>query len=319
MRAQLSFPLVTVMCGLLGACAGDDASAVGGVEFVTPVTAVADALVTREDVAHGPDGHPPSHDAPPIPDHVMGADAPKPPDHGPSTDHVSPHDSPHGTDAHPPPDDGPCIPACDGKECGPNGCGGKCGACPAAAPLCVEGLCKTVCTPSCDGKECGSNGCGGKCGSCPAAAPLCEAGKCYPKCAPKCSGKECGPDGCGGQCGSCLEPSKCTDLGKCEGSGSCVNTGDVAILSVALGDVNAALAQCGSECWVSKDCLKPCISESTGLSGKCSACYASLVVCSVEHCLEPCGNDPGGLGCTYCQKANGCLGEFGKCSGLPTQ
>jgi len=38
--------------------------------------------------------------------------------------------------------------------------------------VCVDGLC---CTPDCDGKACGYDGCGGSCGACPAADQTCSA------------------------------------------------------------------------------------------------------------------------------------------------
>lgn len=60
-----------------------------------------------------------------------------------------------------------CTPNCEGKECGPDGCGGTCGSCVAAAPECKDGLCVTVCTPKCDGLACGPDGCGDVCGTCP--------------------------------------------------------------------------------------------------------------------------------------------------------
>ena len=37
-----------------------------------------------------------------------------------------------------------------------------------------------ICEPACAGKECGDDGCGGNCGPCPAAAPICEANVCVP-------------------------------------------------------------------------------------------------------------------------------------------
>jgi hypothetical protein len=59
----------------------------------------------------------------------------------------------------------PCVPNCEGKECGDDGCGGECGHCP-TAQVCVEGLCQ--CEPDCEDKECGENdGCGNPCGDCP--------------------------------------------------------------------------------------------------------------------------------------------------------
>ncbi|MBN1773416.1 MAG: hypothetical protein JXB32_19295, partial [Deltaproteobacteria bacterium] len=58
-----------------------------------------------------------------------------------------------------------CTPACTGRECGPDGCGGSCGSCPTGETCNSSGVC--VCTPSCTGRECGPDGCGGSCGSCP--------------------------------------------------------------------------------------------------------------------------------------------------------
>lgn len=66
-------------------------------------------------------------------------------------------------------DFGCCEPNCEGRECGDNGCLGKCGQCPESAPFCdEEGQCRAQCTPDCDGRACGQDdGCGGKCGDCP--------------------------------------------------------------------------------------------------------------------------------------------------------
>jgi len=141
-----------------------------------------------------------------------------------------------------------CVPACAGKECGPDGCGASCGSCPAGeacnpsgqcvcAPDCQgrecgldpvcgtqscgtctapetcqpDGLC--ACVPACAGKECGPDGCGGVCGTC-AAPALCDAT--FHCCTPACAGKECGPDGCGGDCGTCPAGTTCDALGACQ-------------------------------------------------------------------------------------------------------
>ncbi|MGM0576099.1 MAG: choice-of-anchor D domain-containing protein [Myxococcota bacterium] len=42
----------------------------------------------------------------------------------------------------------------------------------------------TTCTPDCDGRECGDDGCGGSCGTCPGAAPVCEDHLCVAEAAP---------------------------------------------------------------------------------------------------------------------------------------
>ncbi|MBM4356057.1 MAG: serine/threonine protein kinase, partial [Deltaproteobacteria bacterium] len=88
-----------------------------------------------------------------------------------------------------------CVPRCPGRECGPDGCGGVCGTCDVSRPECHDGRCE--CIPSCQGRVCGSNGCGGVCGECPP-GDSCKDGSC--RCFPQCKNRTCGPDGCGGQC-----------------------------------------------------------------------------------------------------------------------
>ena len=66
---------------------------------------------------------------------------------------------------------------------------------------------ESVCVPACAGKSCGSDGCGGSCGKC-TAPQTCIAGQCV--CIPDCSGKECGDDGCGGDCAKVPCPLGCT-------------------------------------------------------------------------------------------------------------
>ena len=91
--------------------------------------------------------------------------------------------------------------------------------------------CEEPCVPQCDGKECGSNGCGGTCGSCEGQA-CGEDFKCVPlQCDPQCEDKICGYNGCGGTCGegcgrdkacsadqkSCVD-FKCTEITLGEGT-----------------------------------------------------------------------------------------------------
>jgi hypothetical protein len=128
-----------------------------------------------------------------------------------------------------------CDPQCDGNECGDDGCGGSCGACPNEADFCVNGSC--ICLTDCVGKVCGDNGCGGSCGSCNIQNQICEVGKCIcpgtpcagkccpgeqvcsPEqecCQPQCQDKVCGDNGCGGNCGDCGEGEACNN-------GACVD------------------------------------------------------------------------------------------------
>ncbi len=63
-----------------------------------------------------------------------------------------------------PPPEG-CVPNCEQKQCGPDGCGGSCGWCSASAS-CQGGTCVVVdgCTPECAGLMVGEpDGCGGVC------------------------------------------------------------------------------------------------------------------------------------------------------------
>lgn len=78
-----------------------------------------------------------------------------------------------------------------------------------------QGGCSTHCVAQCDGKNCGPDGCGGFCGYC-LPWESCQAGKC--RCEPQCGSRECGSDGCGGTCGECPatpEPKICNSIGKC--------------------------------------------------------------------------------------------------------
>ncbi|MBM4396792.1 MAG: SMP-30/gluconolactonase/LRE family protein [Deltaproteobacteria bacterium] len=101
-----------------------------------------------------------------------------------------------------------CSPACDGKACGDDGCGGSCGDC-APGWKCEAGAC-VACAPACGTAVCGDDGCGGSCGECPP-GDNCEAGACV-ACAPACGTAVCGDDGCGGSCGECKEGDACIDF-----------------------------------------------------------------------------------------------------------
>ncbi len=87
--------------------------------------------------------------------------------------------------------------------------------------LAAVGTPDASCVPDCEGRECGPDGCGGGClPGCAGLDHICDelSGECY--CEPDCQGRECGPDGCGGLCGpgcsegACLEgPGLCTICG----------------------------------------------------------------------------------------------------------
>ena len=113
-----------------------------------------------------------------------------------------------------------CLPDCDDKECGPDGCGGVCGVC--LEGYCDAGLCFTVCVPDCAGLSCGPDGCGGSCGACGPGFSCGETGQCEP-CEPLCDPTaECGLDGCAGVCDICPGGETCTPAGGCVSACDCV-------------------------------------------------------------------------------------------------
>ena len=135
-----------------------------------------------------------------------------------------------------------CVPECDGKDCGDDGCGGLCGTCE-DGQYCDHRCQWLVCLPGgdpwCEGNKqwaCDDNGWHDYVvEDCSLVGQVCHDGECCP---PDCEGKECGDDGCGGWCGWCpglqdvctdglcpcvpdCEGKECGDDG-CEGScGDC--------------------------------------------------------------------------------------------------
>jgi len=85
--------------------------------------------------------------------------------------------------------------------------------CPSGSSCDAGGAC--VCTPACAGKTCGPDGCGGSCGACTGSDTCNASGQCVASCTPTCTGKACGPDGCGGSCGTCVGTTLCDAAGQC--------------------------------------------------------------------------------------------------------
>jgi len=166
-----------------------------------------------------------------------------------------------------------CIPDCNGKTCGPDGCGGSCGDCPKDF-VCIEDSGK-CCMPECKGKLCGDDGCGGECGTCPEGHECGKYNQCVPVCAPDCEGRECGPDGCEGSCGDCPPGKGCGPEGKCT-------------LCVPLCDNK----ECGDD----------------GCGGSCGGCQFGYQ-CKDFQCTEPCNPSCAGKKCGD----DGCGGSCGKC------
>ncbi|MCB9526878.1 MAG: chitobiase/beta-hexosaminidase C-terminal domain-containing protein [Myxococcales bacterium] len=135
-----------------------------------------------------------------------------------------------------------CVPDCQGRVCGDNGCGGRCGDCPGAQVCDRDGRCNpppAQCgDDTCDAGEdcqncpadcgacCGDARCdaavGESCATCPVDC-RCPQGQqcaleqriCVEQCVPACGGRQCGPDGCGGECGRCGPGFQCDARGQC--------------------------------------------------------------------------------------------------------
>ncbi|MCC6622900.1 MAG: hypothetical protein IT385_16695 [Deltaproteobacteria bacterium] len=105
-----------------------------------------------------------------------------------------------------------------------------------------------ACVPVCDGKFCGDDGCGGTCGACTVAGEVCNeaAGRCEPEgsaCVGSCKGRKCGDDGCGVSCGECGEGEVCADTeGVCVALSGCDHMKPVCEQHCAKGKY------CGSDC-----------------------------------------------------------------------
>ncbi len=178
-------------------------------------------------------------------------------------------------------DAGGCQPKCDGLICGDDGCGGSCGSCQPGYK-CHSGKCKQdVCQPDCTGKTCGDDGCGGSCGQCPDAF-FCQNGHCKKTCTPTCGGKQCGADGCGGSCGSCPVNTFCNADGHC--AAQCTP--------------NCAGKQCGSD----------------GCGGTCGTCTGGKICNAQGHCAATCTPNCAGKQCGD----DGCGGTCGMCPGGQT-
>ncbi len=175
-----------------------------------------------------------------------------------------------------------CIPNCGNKKCGPDGCGGICGACIENAECVDDGKC------SCPGESCGP--------VCCPAGEVCAGEEC---CTPSCNGKECGDDGCGGSCGSCTGKLECVD-GECAGTLSCK-------------DLQGCLSACGTsacqqECQASAsnesnqqlEDVYDCLSDECGDCDEASCqfvCLGEQCPVAYEDCFHPVKNCPETIEC----------------------
>jgi len=199
-----------------------------------------------------------------------------------------------------------CVPKCQGKFCGDDGCGATCGQC-RDNEECLAGMC--ICQPLCDTIECGVDGCGGSCGDC-APTESCKAGKCV--CEPTCGLAKCGDAGCGGSCGECGDEETCEE-------GFCKS------LFGALGDPCAYGEECGSGLCLSSDQGKICTEHCIG--PECPGGFSCQIIpiagdeelqvcmpCTADCVGKLCGSDGCGGICGVCEVDEYC--NIGKCATL---
>lgn len=198
-----------------------------------------------------------------------------------------------------------CIPQCENRACGPDGCGQLCGSCP------VNEICQTVpdtgalvcaqpdaCLPNCANKTCGPDGCNGSCGECGPQHHCDLSGRCVP-CVPSCT-TECGPDGCGSFCGTCDSDKLCGPAWKCVAVGApCDDLAEVGQCS------NQTLTFCHEKALTSLNCsdfgLQCSYSAKTnGFDCVESPCVprCSGRICGDNGCHGSCGQCPPGVLCT---------------------
>ena len=165
-----------------------------------------------------------------------------------------------------------CVPQCEDKECGDDGCGAACGTCEESEECVVaengSSTCEEVCVPDCEGKTCGGDGCEGSCGTCEEST-VCLADNCIPaNCVGACEGESTAGCFCDASCfqfGDCCDDI-CVTCGICSGPGDGEVVDELCGKGVCEGCcdqfVYDAPCQCDASCAVYDDCC----------DDACSAC-----------------------------------------------
>jgi len=168
----------------------------------------------------------------------------------------------------------------------------------------------TPCVPACEGKECGDDGCGGLCGQCTWDGPFyCAGSSCAWADWGYCNGRNCGDDGMGGSCGACPEGWECRADGVCEPSaggcagipegGLCMNGAVVTCVDGAAQAQPCAFRNCrileGPKTAICDlPCLPNCFGRECGrdgCNGSCGECDAGWT-CLSGVCVPVAGCGP---------------------------
>jgi hypothetical protein len=194
--------------------------------------------------------------------------------------------------------------ACQGKACGPDGCGGFCGEC-AVGQFCEIDTCRATLPRGCT--ESATGGCSIKEFQC---LPVTDG--CTPACAAgtKCAAGVCLADeiGCAPLCNETTEVCHLNVSAAC-GCEACVVDQDPNCLTAW--DLPCVLAcqECGTSCTACEaDCTgKVCGSD--GCGGSCGSCPAGTHQCDAGTCESTCQPSCAGKACGD----NGCGGSCGSC------
>ena len=196
-----------------------------------------------------------------------------------------------------------CVPSCQGKECGTDGCGGSCGVCVEPGKGCKDGKC--MCIPDCNCRACGPDGCGGTCGDGCLANESCIEGRCI--CQPDCFDKECGYDGCGGNCATCFAGDYCFQ-------GKCLPRCGNGICDSQFGETSCLCPQdCGlcAGCCRNAECVADTGLDNCGEEGTVCARCAPGEACIQGLCQWVCGDGE----CQEGEDCATCVDDCGHCCG----
>jgi hypothetical protein len=223
-----------------------------------------------------------------------------------------------------------CVPACEGKQCGDDGCGDTCGACgdeetctlgvcvvPQPGPICGDDLCEAPEGPEDCPEDCAGEG------------PVCGDDLCTPPELPETCPDDCGPPGgncgdgdcvppetpetCPGDCEPVDPPEGCTTDADCSGSPPCPPPSDAPQGCVCVDKPEGGV--CLPACVTDDDCPElvdvtlTCLPEGfCGIGSTEPVCGDDL--CSPPETLDSCPEDCSGV------DPQGC-GTDADCEGTP--
>jgi len=181
-----------------------------------------------------------------------------------------------------------------------------------------------VCVPTCQGKECGDDGCGGTCGDCPAGQECTSCWHdnegpvvptCCPTCETLCAGFECGE--AENDCASfCSDYDVTCDCGDCASGQAC--TEGVCVAQDRLCGEYRVLCGDGFVCYDGQCCQPTCTNKDCGpdgCGGECGLCAVNALCTIDSKCVcipdckdKECGDDGCGGTCGECSDGEECDG-----------